>query len=177
VLDEPTNDLDLETLDLLQEMLVDYPGTVLLVSHDRDFIDRVATSTIMFEREGVWREYPGGYSDMVAQRGAGVDARRVAAPPKTPAAQGKTEPPAKAASKARLSQKDQYALQAIPAKLDALASRARVLQDVLDLPGLYAQDPSRFTATASELAQVQAETAQLEDQWLELELQREAIGN
>ncbi len=72
VLDEPTNDLDLETLDLLQEMLGDYPGTVIVVSHDRDFLDRVATSMIVAEGEGVWTEYAGGYSDMVAQRGFGV---------------------------------------------------------------------------------------------------------
>ena len=69
MLDEPTNDLDLETLDLLQEMLADYPGTLLLVSHDRDFLDRVATSVIVAEGDGRWIEYAGGYSDMVAQRG------------------------------------------------------------------------------------------------------------
>src|SRR5690606_33814923 len=84
VLDEPTNDLDLETLDLLEEMVADYPGTVMVVSHDRDFLDRVATSVIMAEGEGSWLEYAGGYSDMVAQRGAGVAARAVARPaPKT----------------------------------------------------------------------------------------------
>ena len=74
VLDEPTNDLDLETLDLLQEMLAAYPGTLILVSHDRDFLDRTVTSVIAFEGEGKWIEYAGGYSDMVAQRGAGVGA-------------------------------------------------------------------------------------------------------
>ena len=79
VLDEPTNDLDLETLDMLQEMLADYPGTILLVSHDRDFLDRVATSVLMAEGDGKWTEYAGGYSDMVAQRGAGVEARKVKA--------------------------------------------------------------------------------------------------
>ncbi len=72
VLDEPTNDLDLETLDLLEEMLADYAGTVILVSHDRDFLDRVVTSVIVPEGDGRWTEYAGGYSDMVAQRGAGV---------------------------------------------------------------------------------------------------------
>ena len=77
VLDEPTNDLDLETLDLLEEMLADYPGTVLLVSHDRDFLDRVCTRVIVAEGDGRWQEYAGGYSDMVAQRGAGVEARVV----------------------------------------------------------------------------------------------------
>ena len=81
ILDEPTNDLDLETLDMLQEMLADYPGTILLVSHDRDFLDRVATSVLMAEGEGKWTEYAGGYSDMIAQRGAGVEARKVKAEP------------------------------------------------------------------------------------------------
>src|SRR5207344_1070035 len=75
VLDEPTNDLDLETLDLLEEMIDDYPGTVIMVSHDRDFLDRVATSILMAEGDGRFVEYAGGYSDMVAQRGAGVEAR------------------------------------------------------------------------------------------------------
>ncbi len=80
VLDEPTNDLDLETLDLVEEMLADYPGTVLVVSHDRDFLDRVATSVLVAEGEGKWVEYAGGYSDMLAQRGAGVGARPVEEP-------------------------------------------------------------------------------------------------
>ena len=75
VLDEPTNDLDLETLDLLQEMLADYPGTLIMASHDRDFIDRVAASTLLAEGDGSWTEYAGGYADMVAQRGSGVGAR------------------------------------------------------------------------------------------------------
>ena len=78
ILDEPTNDLDLETLDLLQEMIADYPGTVLLVSHDRDFLDRTVTSTICAEGNGVWIEYAGGFSDMVSQRGANLAARAAA---------------------------------------------------------------------------------------------------
>src|SRR5581483_11517657 len=78
VLDEPTNDLDLETLDLLQEMLAAYPGTILLVSHDRDFLDRVVTSTLASDGDGRWTEYAGGYSDMVAQRGYGIGGAPVA---------------------------------------------------------------------------------------------------
>ncbi len=80
VLDEPTNDLDLETLDLLQERLAEYPGTVLLVSHDRDFLDRVVTSVIAAEGDGRWIEYAGGYSDMLAQRGSATAAAVQAAP-------------------------------------------------------------------------------------------------
>ena len=75
MLDEPTNDLDLETLDLLEEMLGDYEGTVLLVSHDRDFLDRVVTSVIVPEGDGRWTEYAGGYTDMLAQRGEELGAR------------------------------------------------------------------------------------------------------
>ncbi len=82
ILDEPTNDLDLETLDLLQELLADYTGTLLLVSHDRDFVDRIATSVLMHEGEGRWTEYAGGYSDMVAQRGTGVAAGRSRSSPR-----------------------------------------------------------------------------------------------
>ena len=108
VLDEPTNDLDLETLDLLEEMLADYPGTLIVVSHDRDFLDRVATSVLMSEGEGLWREYAGGYSDMVAQRGAGVVAREAAS--ETPAeTREKPQPREKPAGRPRLSNKEQHA--------------------------------------------------------------------
>ncbi len=101
VLDEPTNDLDLETLDLLEEMLADYPGTLIVVSHDRDFLDRVATSVLMSEGNGRWLEYAGGYSDMVTQRGEGVQARSAAAARarrsrKQPARRGRNPPPSRA---------------------------------------------------------------------------------
>ena len=92
VLDEPTNDLDIETLDLLQELLGDYAGTILLVSHDRDFLDRVATSVIVGEGDGRWVEYAGGYSDMVAQRGYGL-AGPLAAPVRDSGEGGQTAAP------------------------------------------------------------------------------------
>ena len=98
VLDEPTNDLDLETLDLLQELLGDYSGTILIVSHDRDFLDRVATSVVAAEGDGRWREYAGGYSDLVAQRGYGLSGARVAEAPKSekaPAREATERPAAK----------------------------------------------------------------------------------
>ena len=90
VLDEPTNDLDLETLDLLEEMIDDYPGTVLLVTHDRDFLDRTVSAVIVSEGDGRWNVYAGGYSDMVAQRGEGVTAKAVKAEPKTRAREGRS---------------------------------------------------------------------------------------
>src|SRR6185437_4923207 len=109
ILDEPTNDLDLETLDLLQEMLSDYAGTVLLVSHDRDFLDRVVSMLIAYEGDGRWAVYAGGYSDMVAQRGRGVEART--APAKAPASKpASVDKPAKPRPAAKLSFKEAHAL-------------------------------------------------------------------
>ncbi len=113
VLDEPTNDLDLETLDLLQEMIIDYAGTVILVSHDRDFLDRICTSVLMAEGRGRWVEYAGGYSDMVAQRGAGVAAKAAAAP--EPRGKREAAPAQPAGEPARrLSFKERHALETLP---------------------------------------------------------------
>ena len=114
VLDEPTNDLDLETLDLLQDLLAEYPGTVVVVSHDRDFLDRVATSVINSEGEGRWTEYAGGYSDMVAQRGSGVAARTrevQAGPVSAGVAAAAAPAPAR---RGKLSFKDKHALDNLP---------------------------------------------------------------
>jgi len=129
VLDEPTNDLDLETLDLLQEMLADYPGTVLVVSHDRDFLDRVATSTIASEGDGRWVEYAGGYSDMVAQRGYGV--RAGAQPQEREKASGSRARQDNAAKPKRLSFKDKHALGELPGRISGATIE-------LDLDGLLA---------------------------------------
>ena len=120
VLDEPTNDLDLETLDLLQEMIGDYQGTVLVISHDRDFLDRVATSIVMFDGDGRWVDYAGGYSDMVAQRGAGVERKAVDKPAKMRGAAQEATPAR--APKPRLSFKEKHALETLPRTIDALAS-------------------------------------------------------
>src|SRR5207248_9928147 len=106
VLDEPTNDLDLETLDLLEEMIDDYPGTVLLVSHDRDFLDRTVSAVVVAEGGGRWNVYAGGYSDMVAQRGQGVVAKVAKTEPKAPRERPE---PSLAAPKARLTFKDKHA--------------------------------------------------------------------
>ena len=120
VLDEPTNDLDLETLDLLQERLAEYPGTVLLVSHDRDFLDRVVTSVIASEGDGRWIEYAGGYSDMLAQRGAGPAASAPApAKPARPAPRGEAQPPQ--ARPRRMTYNDRRALELLPERIASLA--------------------------------------------------------
>ena len=174
VLDEPTNDLDLETLDLLEEMLADYPGTLIVVSHDRDFLDRVATSVLMSEGAGLWREYAGGYSDMVAQRGEGVVARESAS--ETPAApREKPQPREKPAGRPRLSNKEQHALTTLPKKMDELRAKRAKLRALLDDPDLYASDPVKFARAGVMLAEIEAELARAEEEWLELEIRREEI--
>jgi ATP-binding cassette subfamily F protein uup len=172
VLDEPTNDLDLETLDLLQELLGDYAGTVIVVSHDRDFLDRVATSVIAHEGPGRWQEYAGGYSDMVAQRGVGVTAKNSAA---APAAKRAAEERPRMAAPARLSFKDKHALETLPARIAQLEREIAALQGQLADPGLYARDPAGFAARGSLLARKQAERDAAEEEWLRLELLREEI--
>jgi ATP-binding cassette subfamily F protein uup len=181
VLDEPTNDLDLETLDLLQEMLGDYAGTVLLVSHDRDFLDRVVTSVIAAEGNGRWIEYAGGYSDMLLQRGSDIDARPVAredASPKAPGAAPEKSDAAKsqaASPKRKLSFKDKHALEQIPKRVDALQAEIDTLRKTLADPVLYSKDPETFEKTATRLSVAEAELATAEDDWIRLEMLREEI--
>ena len=172
ILDEPTNDLDLETLDLLQEMLGEYPGTILLVSHDRDFLDRVATSILMYEGDGKWTEYAGGYSDMVAQRGAGVDARdmKVVERERTLVTQA-----SKPQNKRKLSFKEKFALESLPAKMMALTEELSVLEQKLSDANLFGRDPKGFDKIMTRLAAVQREKAVAEEKWLELEMMREEL--
>ena len=175
VLDEPTNDLDLETLDLLQEMLADYPGTLILVSHDRDFLDRTVTSVIASEGDGRWIEYAGGYSDMVAQRGRGVGALLR----DKPAAKSAARSPARASRasepRKRLSPTEQHTLKTSPARIDALNEQIRKIERQLADRDFYARDRSGFAAALAELAKAQAELAAAEEDWLRLEMLREAI--
>jgi ABC transport system ATP-binding/permease protein len=173
ILDEPTNDLDLETLDLLQEMLADYKGTILLVSHDRDFLDRVATSILMYEGDGNWTEYAGGYTDMVAQRGAGVDARDMKVVERERSTAIARVP--KPAGKRKLSFKDKYALETLPAKMTALDDELNKLSAKLSDADLFTRDPKSFEKIMTRLQAAQAEKHVAEEQWLELELMREEL--
>jgi ATP-binding cassette subfamily F protein uup len=168
VLDEPTNDLDMDTLDLLQETLSDYPGTVLLVSHDRDFLDRVATSTIALEGDGGVQEYAGGYSDYLTQRPAPV-APRAAAKPVRPAP-ARTEASAPAA---RLTYRDQRERTLLPERIAALEAECATLERTLADPALYARDAAAFQRTATRLDAARAELAAAEERWLEIELAAE----
>ncbi|MEP6827460.1 MAG: ATP-binding cassette domain-containing protein, partial [Aestuariivirga sp.] len=174
ILDEPTNDLDLETLDLLQELLAAYEGTVILVSHDRDFLDKLASSVLMHEGEGQWREYAGGYSDMLAQCGAGVEARKVkvdAKPKQEPAPQL-----AKIAkAKQKLSFKEKYALETLPAKMVALKAELAKLEITLADQSLFARDPAQFEKAGSRHAVAANELAASEDQWLDLEILKDEL--
>jgi ATP-binding cassette subfamily F protein uup len=174
VLDEPTNDLDLETLDLLEEMITDYAGTVLLVSHDRDFLDRTVTSVLVSEGDARWVEYAGGYSDMVAQRGQGVQSRAVERAEK-PRSERKEAVPA-AAPKRKLGFNEQHDLKTLPGRIAELERKIGKLQEALTDPTLYVRDPALFQRTSAALAKLQADLADAEDRWLTLEMLREEIG-
>ena len=168
VLDEPTNDLDLETLDLLQEMLGDYPGTILLVSHDRDFLDRVATSTLAFEGNGKWIEYAGGYSDFLIQRGAPAAAEAVKGKSAArPAALAQT-------SGAKMSFKELHELKQLSAAIEALQAEIKRHEARLAEPQLYSRDNKAFQAATAALAAAAQKLAAAEERWLELEMRKEA---
>ncbi len=175
VLDEPTNDLDLETLDLLQEMIADYPGTVIVVSHDRDFLDRVATSILAFEGDGHWGEYAGGYADMLAQRGADVAARAAASEARKPkAGLAPTAPPPP--KKKKLSFNQQHALKTLPGRIKELTASIAATSEKLAAPDFYAKDPEGFAKLTKQLDKLQTELSGCEGECLELELLREEPG-
>ena len=167
VLDEPTNDLDLETLELLQEMLADYAGTVLLVSHDRDFLDRVATSVLAAEGGGAWVEYAGGYSDMLAQRGPPTEAAAPTGRPKAGAAQPRP------ATRRKMSFKDKHLLDKLPTVIEAALAEIERQSALLADADLYGRDPDRYRRASESRALAETALAEAETRWLELELLRE----
>ncbi|WP_206860812.1 ATP-binding cassette domain-containing protein [Lysobacter changpingensis] len=170
VMDEPTNDLDVETLELLEELLGDYPGTLLLVSHDRDFLDNVVTSTLVMEGEGVVGEYVGGYTDWLRQRPvksvpAASSAKAAAAA--APAAAVAT--PAPAPAKKKLSYKDARELEQLPLRIETLESRVADLTARMNEAAFYQRDAAAITAHTDELAKTQAELDAAYERWNELE--------
>ena len=178
VLDEPTNDLDLETLDVLEEMLADYAGTIILSSHDRDFLDRVVNAVIVPDGGGRWLEYAGGYSDMLAQRGHDLrqTAREGARPePAKESKDLKATAPARKQGKRRLSFHEKHALETLPKSIAALQAKVSALHQRLDDPSLYARERQSFDEASAALAATQTELAAAEEKWLQLELLREEI--
>ncbi|MEM9999700.1 MAG: ABC-F family ATP-binding cassette domain-containing protein [Pseudomonadota bacterium] len=171
ILDEPTNDLDLETLDVLQELIADFDGTVLLVSHDRDFLDRTVTAIVAPDPagQGSWIKYAGGYSDMRAQR---KNETEVPTKPANTSRQ-KTASEGKPKSAPKLSYKVKYALETLPGEIDTLNAEIGSLSQILADPNLFTRDPKAFERHSSALAQKQASLAAKEEEWLEAELARE----
>ena len=179
VLDEPTNDLDLETLDLLQEMLSDFDGTVLLVSHDRDFLDRVVTAVVVAEGDGKWVVYAGGYSDMITQRG-----QRDEPEPKTTVSTNKSSGKGPVSPKLKntrqsssnnsgLTFTDKHLLETLPVKIEALQKCVDEYNATLAIEGLYERDPEAFSMATDKLTEAATALAEAEDQWLTLEMKRE----
>lgn len=180
VLDEPTNDLDLETLDLLEDLLAAYEGTLLLVSHDRSFLDHIVTSVITTDpdKPGCWHRYPGGYDDMVAQRGSPPGLEKTRTENKPPAT--KQSPPnrkaaATASSRQKLSYKEKYALENLPGEIASLQEKIAALKAALADPSFFVRDPAEFDKTATALSDVETSLAEAEETWLSLELKREAL--
>ncbi len=174
ILDEPTNDLDMDTLDLLLDLLSDYTGTLLLVSHDRDFLDKTVSSTIAMEGNGGATEYPGGYKDYLSQR------KQQAAPSeKSNSAQTKMDPgkpaPAKPKQRSQLTYKDQRELDGLPDVIAGLEAEIEALEAALADPKLFERDGEAFNTKARRLEETQVELVEAENRWLELESQREEI--
>ncbi|HET8726125.1 MAG TPA: ATP-binding cassette domain-containing protein [Alphaproteobacteria bacterium] len=169
VLDEPTNDLDMETLDLLEEVLGDYKGTLILVSHDRDFLDRLVGSVIAVEGDGEAVEYVGGYADYLRQRPPRPE------PPRQGAKERKPEP-ARPKQQTKLSYKDQRELDQLPARIEALTEEIGALERTLADPSLYGRDPAAFDAGTTRLAAARDELTAAEERWLELAALAEELG-
>ena len=177
VLDEPTNDLDVETLDLLEELVADYDGTVLLVSHDRDFIDRVATTTVAMEGDGRAIVYAGGWTDYRAQRGGrepAADASATAAPARAKEAARPAVRTVPAEKGQRLSFTQSHRLETLPAEIDRLAAEIGRLEVLLADPELFTREPGKFARASAALVSRQEALAAAEDEWLTLEALRES---
>ena len=171
VLDEPTNDLDLETLDLLQEVIADYEGTVLLVSHDRDFLDRTVTITLGLDGSGKVDIVAGGYEDWVRQRGE----PRPATPPIRRQIRPKIESVPLRPSAGKLSYKDQRDLDRLPGELERLQTEIVATEDMLHDPALYTREPKRFAELTDRLLTLRAEKDSAEERWLEVAAMAEAL--
>ncbi|GMB83178.1 ABC-F family ATP-binding cassette domain-containing protein [Shinella zoogloeoides] len=180
ILDEPTNDLDIETLDLLQEIVAGFAGTVLLVSHDRDFLDRTVTSTIApadpESPDGRWIEYAGGYTDMMAQRRGAIEEKRKAEKAdKAKAADTPAAAPAEGKGKAKLSYKQKFALENLPKEMEKAEKEIAAREAKMADPNLFTKDPATFNKLAAEMEKLRDSLTKMEEEWLELEMLREEL--
>ena len=176
VLDEPTNDLDIETLDLLQELLDDYDGTVLLVSHDRDFLDRVATTTVVMEGDGRATVHAGGWSDYQAR--IAPDPAQTPRPVRKPAAKAPAAPAARPQGrKARLSFTEKHRLETLPATIERLEAEIAKLEGLLADPELFTREPDKFRKASQALAARQNALGEAEEEWLTLAALAEEAGD
>lgn len=176
VLDEPTNDLDMETLDLLQELIADFKGTVLLVSHDRDFLDKTVNATIAPDaaNPGRWIAYAGGYSDMKSQQAENAASKqKIQKPSKTSSASASK--PKSTNAKAKLSYKQKYALETLPDKMDEASQKIAGLENKMADGDFFTKDPEGFSKAAKELDALQKSHTEMEEEWLELEMLREEL--
>ncbi|MFC6447616.1 ABC-F family ATP-binding cassette domain-containing protein [Shinella zoogloeoides] len=180
ILDEPTNDLDIETLDLLQEIVAGFAGTVLLVSHDRDFLDRTVTSTIApadpESPDGRWIEYAGGYTDMMAQRRGAIEEKRKAEKAeKAKAADTSAAVAADSKGKSKLSYKQKFALENLPKEMEKAEKEIAAREAKMADPNLFAKDPATFNKLAAEMEKLRDGLTKMEEEWLELEMLREEL--
>ncbi len=173
VLDEPTNDLDAETLEVLEDLLVEYPGTVLMVSHDRAFLNNVVTSVLVLEGEGRIGEYVGGYDDWVRQRSAAqaraAEEDKPRRDEKSKAGSPPTKSPDAAPAKKKLSFKERRELEALPGQIETLETRQQELHQIMSDPNFYKKLPAEMARLAAELETTQTELARLFARWEELE--------
>ena len=179
ILDEPTNDLDIETLDLLQEIVAGYNGTVILVSHDRDFLDRTVTSTIApadpEAPDGRWIEYAGGYSDMLAQRRGAQEERRRSERQAREKAEATSPAGDAPKNRGKLSFKQKFALENLPKDIERAEAEIASREERMADPNLFSRDPAGFNALAGELEALRKRLAGMEEEWLELEMLREEL--
>ncbi|MFF2323358.1 ABC-F family ATP-binding cassette domain-containing protein [Agrobacterium sp. NPDC058088] len=180
ILDEPTNDLDIETLDLLQEIVAGFSGTVILVSHDRDFLDRTVTSTIApanpDQPDGRWIEYAGGYSDMMAQRkGAAEEKRKAERQEKARAVSSASPSQEPVKAKGKLSFKQKFALENLPKEMEKAQEEIAKREQRMADPQLFAKDQATFNKLAQEMEKLREKLETMEEEWLELEMLREEL--
>jgi ATP-binding cassette subfamily F protein uup len=185
VLDEPTNDLDIDTLELLEELIQNYDGTVFIVSHDRAFIDQVVTSTLVYENSGRWREYEGGVQDWLiqAQRAKDFSAAATSKEPEksgpkvqAPAAVNTTSPSVKKAQSVKLSFKEQKELDALPEQMAEKESRQQEINRLLSDPKIFQQEAQKATELSKELADIEVQLNQMLERWEALTLKQEGLG-